>query len=184
MTVASETTLAGKLIRLRPRTFNDIPLFVRWYNDPDVRHWLHMSEAPEQTYEAERIRFETSSRDPARMNWIIETPDGLPVGNIGLIAIDPVHGRAELGISIGEREYWDRGIGTEAIRLMVGFAFEKLELRRIELITDYDNERGIRCYEKCGFQTEGTLRAHRLRYGQPIDMLQMAVLSEDWQMAP
>ena len=180
MTIATEATLTGRQVTLRPRTFADIPLFVRWYNDPDVRHWLHMSEAPEQTYEAERVRFETSSRDNSRMNWIIQTLDGAAIGNVGLLGIDPVHGRAELGISIGEREYWGLGYGTEAIQLLLGFCFRELDLRRIELITDIDNERGIRCYEKCGFKTEGTLRAHRLRYGQPLDMLQMAVLREDW----
>jgi RimJ/RimL family protein N-acetyltransferase len=54
-------------------------------------------------------------------------------------------------------------------------------LRRIGLITDADNLRGVRCYEKAGFVREGLLRAHRLRYGQPIDMLTMAVLKEDWE---
>jgi RimJ/RimL family protein N-acetyltransferase len=54
-------------------------------------------------------------------------------------------------------------------------------MRRVDLITDIDNERGIRCYEKCGFVREGVLRAHRLRYGQPLDMATMAVLREDWE---
>jgi RimJ/RimL family protein N-acetyltransferase len=52
-------------------------------------------------------------------------------------------------------------------------------LRRVTLITDADNERGIRCYEKCGFVKEGVLRGHRLRHGEPLDMLAMAVLAEE-----
>ena len=53
-------------------------------------------------------------------------------------------------------------------------------LRRVQLITDEDNARGIRCYEKCGFVREGLLRAHRLRYGKPLNMVIMGVLKEEW----
>ena len=95
------------------------------------------------------------------------------------IVEDKAHRRAELGIAIGEKGDWGRGYGTDAIRVILRFAFEVLKLRRIELITDADNERGIRAYEKCGFVCEGVLRAKRLRYGKPLDMLIMAVLSED-----
>jgi RimJ/RimL family protein N-acetyltransferase len=113
--------------------------------------------------------------------WVIESPDGQPAGTLRLLEIDHHHGRAELAISIGETSQWDRGIGTDAIRQALRHAFEAMGLRRIGLITDADNLRGVRCYEKAGFVREGLLRAHRLRYGQPIDMLTMAVLKEDWE---
>jgi RimJ/RimL family protein N-acetyltransferase len=113
--------------------------------------------------------------------WVIETLDGVAIGIIGLQSIDDVHGRAELGISIGEKAYWSRGYGTDAICALLRYAFGALSLRRVELITDIDNERGIRCYEKCGFVREGILRAHRLRYGEPLDMVLMAVLAGDWK---
>jgi len=54
-------------------------------------------------------------------------------------------------------------------------------LRRVGLITDEDNERGIHCYEKCGFVREGLLRAHWLRYAKPVNMVVMGALREDWQ---
>jgi RimJ/RimL family protein N-acetyltransferase len=57
--------------------------------------------------------------------------------------------------------------------------FESLDLHRIELVTDADNERGIRAYEKAGFKREGILRGKRQRYGQPIDMLMMSVLRQE-----
>ncbi|MEX0682549.1 MAG: GNAT family protein [Dehalococcoidia bacterium] len=179
MTVAPDVRLEGELVRLRSRREEDLALFVSWYNDPDVRHWLHMSEAGEQTVETERQRWELTRQDPARVTFVIETKDGVTIGNVGLIAIDEVHRRAELGVSIGDKAYWSQGYGADAIRTLLRFAFETLDLRRIELITDADNARGIRCYEKCGFVREGVLRAHRLRYGNPLDMLIMAVLSEE-----
>jgi RimJ/RimL family protein N-acetyltransferase len=178
VTVA-DAALEGSLVRLRLRTEEDIPLFVRWYSDPEVLHWLHLSEGPEQTTEVERQRFEATERDPTRLTWIIETRDGAPIGSVGLLAIEETHKRAELGISIGEKSYWGRGYGTDAIRVALRFAFQNLGLRRVTLITDADNERGIRCYEKCGFVKEGVLRGHRLRHGEPLDMLAMAVLAEE-----
>lgn len=177
VTITAGPPLVGKLARLRPRTAADIPLFVRWYGDPDVRHWLHMSEANVPTFESEQVRFQQSESDPTRLSWIIETHEGKPIGVTALVAIDEAHGRAELGISIGEKAYWGRGYGTDAIRVLLAQAFGALGLRRITLITDVDNERGIRSYEKAGFVHEGLLRAHRLRYGRPIDMLAMAALA-------
>lgn len=179
MTVADEIRLEGELVVLRPRVDEDLPLFARWHGDPEVRHWLHMSEMPNQSLEVERQRWHIARNDPTRVSFMIETPEGAPIGNVGLVGIDAAHRRAELGIAIGEKDHWGRGYGTDAVRVLLRFAFETLDLRRIELITDIDNERGIRAYEKCGFVREGVLRAKRLRYGEPLDMLMMSVLRQD-----
>ena len=179
MTVTDDVRLEGELVVLRPRVDDDLDLFARWHGNPDVRHWLHMSEMPEQSLEIERQRWHIARNDPTRVSFVIETLDGVPIGNIVLIGVDVAHRRAELGIAIGEKGDWGRGYGTDAIRVVLRFAFEVLKLRRVELITDVDNERGIRAYEKCGFVREGLLRAKRLRYGEPLDMLIMAVLRED-----
>ena len=180
MTVADGAALEGKLVRLRVARDEDLPRSRRWYSDPDVRHWLHLSETSLPTLQSERNRWQSAGADPARQMWVIETRDGVAIGIIGLQSIDDVHRRAELGISIGEKAYWSRGYGTDAIRVLLRYAFAALSLRRVELIADIDNERGIRCYEKCGFVREGVLRAHRLRYGEPLDMLLMAVLRDEW----
>ncbi|HUF54856.1 MAG TPA: GNAT family N-acetyltransferase [Dehalococcoidia bacterium] len=179
MTVADDIRLEGDVVRLRMRKESDLPKFVRWYNDPEVRHWLHMSEAPEQTLDGERQRWELTRGDPTRLSFVIETTEGVPIGQVGLVAIDEAHRRAELGISIGEKAYWGRGFGTDALRVILRFAFETLDLHRIELITDADNDRGIRAYEKAGFKHEGLLRGKRQRYKQPIDMLLMSVVRPD-----
>jgi RimJ/RimL family protein N-acetyltransferase len=89
--------------------------------------------------------------------------------------------RAELAISIGETDCWSRGYGTDAIRAVLRHAFETMGLRRIDLHTDADNARGIRCYEKCGFVREGVMRERRLRYGKPLDMVVMGALRHEWE---
>ncbi len=172
--------LEGEKVRLRPGEERDLPLFVRWFDDPEVRHWLHLSELPEPTLDSEWESYERRREESDLVGWTIETVRGRPIGRIGLLRIEGVHGRAELGVSIGDKGYWGQGYGTEAIQLALRHAFEELGLRRVTLITDSDNERGLRCYEKCGFVREGLLHGHRLRYGRPLDMVVMGVLREEW----
>jgi len=179
--MAAEAVLEAATVRLRPLEERDLPLLLRWSNDPEVRHWLHRSERPPSTLELERELLEQRLRDPLSIEWGIETADGGPIGVVRLRGIDEAHTRAELGVYIGEKACWGRGYGTDAIRRVLSFAFEELGLRRIWLITDADNARGVRCYEKCGFVQEGLLRGHRLRYGAPLDMLLMAVLRQDFE---
>ena len=177
--MVAEAVLEAMTVRLRPVEDSDLPLYVRWINDPDVRHWLHRSERPLSTLELERGRVEGMRRDPGTLVWCIEA-ERRPIGDVRLLEIDTAHGRAELGIAIGEKGCWGRGYGTDAIRLVLRHAFGELGLRRVWLITDADNARGIRCYEKCGFLHEALLRGHRLRYGLPLDMLAMGVLREEF----
>jgi RimJ/RimL family protein N-acetyltransferase len=180
--VISESILLGENVRLRPLAEADLPLFVGWFADPDVRYWLAaMSEAPELTLEAERDWYGEMRGDDSRVVWCIEVPNHGPIGNLGLHQIDLTHGRAELGIVIGEKDQWSRGYGSEAIGHVLGYAFEEMGLRRVELLADEDNARGIRCYEKCGFAREGLLRAYRLRLGEPVDGVIMAVLRDEWR---
>ncbi len=173
-------SLEGRICRLRPFRLDDAEVEARWNDDAEVRHWLHRSEdGPEyRTRKAVEQKIRAVLADPTEVRFVIETADGVPIGDIGLLGIHP-HGRAELSILIGERAYWSRGYGTDAIRCLLGFAFGALDLRRVTLIADADNLRGIRCYEKAGFRHEGVLRAHRLRYGKPLDMVAMAVLREE-----
>jgi RimJ/RimL family protein N-acetyltransferase len=173
-----EHVLTGERVRLRSVTEADLPLFVRWLNDPDVRYWQHRSELPPETLESQRARLARNRGDAGHLGWCIETLDGAAVGNVGLGGIDRTHGRAELYIFLGEKDCWGRGFGSDAIRAVLSFAFETLGLRRVYLTTDADNVRALRCFEGCGFKREGLLRAHRLRHGLPVDAVFMAALRE------
>jgi RimJ/RimL family protein N-acetyltransferase len=179
----SESTpvLAGIRVRLRPVGEDDIALLLRWYSDAGVLYWLHASDRPPVTEEDVRSRFGPEAPSERELRWMIEAADGRTIGIVRLVDIDREIGRAELTIAIGEKEYWGKGYGTEAMGLAVTHGFEELALRRVYLITDADNERGILSYQKCGFRREGLLRAHRTRYGKPLDMMIMGVLREEWE---
>ena len=171
--------LKGEKTSLRPVRENDLPRLTTWGNDPEVRYWLHHSEREDAT--VDDAREEYLSSDEHRLSLAIENDAGALIGVIRLLGIDRTHGRAELAIMIGDKKAWSRGYGTEAMRLLLRHAFEDIGLRRVELITDVDNERGIRSYEKCGFVREGLLRQHRLRHGEPLDMIVMSILQEEFE---
>ena len=173
--------LEGEKTRLRPVEEDDLPHFVTWLNDKEVRRWLAMSEMPPLTLESEREWYQKMREDPRCVIWCIESEEGRPIGDVGLGLIDKTHKRAELGISIGDQALWGRGLGTDAIQRVLRYAFDELALRRVQLYVDEDNLRGIRCYEKCGFVREGLLRGYRLREGKPVNEVVMAVLQDEFE---
>jgi RimJ/RimL family protein N-acetyltransferase len=176
--VISESILEGEKVRLRPMAESDLPRFVEWLQDREVTRWLAAIGEP-PTLEDEREWYEDRRADPDNVLWSIETLDGRLLGNMEL-RLTPRAFRAELGIVIQDKTQWGKGYGEDAIRLALQFAFEDLELNRVDLTTDEDNERGLRCYEKVGFVREGLLRQHRLVDGQPMNSVAMSVLRSEW----
>lgn len=177
-TVISESILQGEKVRLRPVTEADLPCFVEWLKDREVTRWLAAIGEP-PTLPDELDWYEARRGDPDNVLWAIETLDGRLAGNVEL-RLTPHAQRAEVGIAIQDRSRWGQGLGTDALRLVLAYAFEDLELNRVELTTDVANARAIRCYEKCGFVPEGTLRQHRLIDGKFGDTLMMSILKEEW----
>lgn len=85
-----------------------------------------------------------------------------------------------LGITIGDKEYWGKGYGREAIGLLLDYGFRLHNLRRIWLNTLSNNERAIRCYLRCGFIEEGRLRQHVWSNGDYVDEVSMGLLRDEW----
>ena len=104
------------------------------------------------TYEWE-IRHSSSGRH----RFAIETIDGRHIGNCMYYSVDEQRKEAEIGIMIGDRKYWDRGYGTDAIKALIHHIFEETNLQRLYLCTLTWNIRAQRCFEKCGFVPCGHL---------------------------
>ena len=171
-------SILGKRVCLRAIERSDIPTFVRWFNDPEVtKHllmYLPMSQAQEERW------FEEYLQDNRRNVFGIETLDGQLIGNVGLEGIDWKNSKVELGIVIGEKDYWDKGYGTEAITTLLHFVFEQMNLHRVSLRVFDDNPRAIHCYEKCGFKLEGRLREANFSDGRYRDELVMGILRDEF----
>ena len=180
--------ILGDRIRLRRNERADIPQFVAWLNDPEVRKYLsvHMPismateeqwfestlklPAPEQPYS---IEIRKQPTDVEADSWQL-------IGNCSYMDMDHTVHSAEVGLFIGEKSVWNKGYGTDVMRLLLSFGFETLNLNRIFLRVDEGNKAGIRAYQKAGFIQEGRLRQAVYRDGQYDNLLIMSVLRSEW----
>ncbi len=109
--------------------------------------------------------------------------DDRPIGFVSVNGIAWTHGNGWVSIGIGEMDCWGQGFGTDAMRVLLRYAFEELNLQRLSLNVFSYNERGRRSYLKTGFTTEGIGRESLLRNGQRWDEYFMGILREEWQAA-
>ncbi len=176
--------IMGKRVRLRAIEREDIPMFVRWLNQPEVCQFLQIYEPLSKA--SEERWFEDRLSKKGDFLLCIEAKDDsgyVPIGNLGLHQVDWKNGCAVFGIVIAETAYWGRGFGTDAVRTMVRFGFKTLNLHRIELeVYDY-NPRAIRCYEKAGFRREGTRRQAHFFDGAHHDVHMMSILASEYREA-
>jgi len=94
---------------------------------------------------------------PTRRPFAVETLDGKHIGNCVYYDINNTKGEAELGIMIGDRDYWDKGYGSDAVTTLVNYIFHQTNLKRIYLKTQDSNRRAQKCFQKCGFTPYGHL---------------------------
>lgn len=142
-------------ITLRKFELADVPLKVRWINDPRNNRYLHYDLPLKE--DATAAWFEKVRHMDNRLDMTILC-DSVPIGIAGLLGIDSKNRNAELYITIGEQDYKGRGIAREAIKLLLRIAFTQLQLHRIYLLTEVDNLAAIRAYDKFGFVREGCMR--------------------------
>jgi len=124
--------ISGKRVRLQAIERGDIPTFLKWFNDPGVQRHLGRTPFPLSFAQEERW-FERQLNDEKSGIFAIETEKGVHIGNIGLHEIDYKDSKATLGIMIGEKGYWDQGYGSDAVRTLLRFAFQELNLHRVSL---------------------------------------------------
>jgi diamine N-acetyltransferase len=178
----------GERIRFRGVERDDIPTFVKWLNDPEVIQGIlvhnPISQADEESWFERMI-----TRPPDEHVFAIEAKEsGVGAGTqtwilIGTYAFDGINWRthsAEFGIMIGDKSYWNKGYGTEAVRLLCQHGFKTLNLNRIYLHVFETNPRAIRAYEKAGFVLEGTERQAEFKDGRFIDVLRMSLLRDEF----
>jgi RimJ/RimL family protein N-acetyltransferase len=174
----------GKLVRLRAREMTDLENSIRWINDPEVTCFLGgqarypWSRAEEEDW----LRGAVLQTKPPEVSLSIETlADSRHIGGIGLHKVGAEDRKAELGIMIGEKDCWSRGYGTDAILTLLRFAFDEMNLNRVDLTVHDDNARAIACYRKCGFVEEGRLRQDRYKAGAYHDTLIMGILADEFR---
>lgn len=156
--IGDQKVLKGQKVALREKCFDDISNDYAWRCDPELSRYdatapLKLSLREYTLYYAEQLQHPKEGRC-----WFaIDSLDGKHIGNCMYYDVDEGRKQAKIGIIIGDREYWDKGCGSEAVTLLATHIFEETGLERVYLDTLVWNTRAQRCFQKCGFVVCGRL---------------------------
>lgn len=173
--------LTGKSIFLRAFEKDDLRHLYNWINDPDVTRYMFMGDRPavmERLLEAWEAEVK---RQTDIVFAIVHKKTKKVIGSTGLYSINSISRHAEFRVIIGETAYRGKGIGTEVTKLIINYAFDKLNLNKVWLGGNADNIGAIKSYEKSGFVKEGVLRQEIYRNGRYYDAVRMSILREEFK---
>ena len=169
--------LAGKKCYLAPLDVNDAEKYTAWLNDLEVTE--HLLVYPHIiSIENEKGFLEKLSREHTYS--IIDNGSNELIGNCGFSDIDHINQTGEVGMFIGDKKYWNKGYGTEALTLLLDYGFKALNLHNISLRVYSFNERAIKAYEKTGFKITGKKREALLRGKERHDIIFMDILYDEF----
>ena len=174
---ASDKTqrLVGEGVELRRHDPADYPLYARWYGDEEIWRLTSWAPQPLRQSEAERL-FENREESSTDDSFAIYREDGEePIGVISLTNISEANASAELSIIVGEERDRNEGLGTEAIQVILRYAFEELGLESVGLSVFEFNEPAVQAYEKLGFEREGRIQQAVRRDGTSHDAILMRI---------
>jgi ribosomal-protein-alanine N-acetyltransferase len=159
----------------------DLEATVEWINDQDVTRLLFTGLRPANI----EILAEQWGHDQRNQNEVAlavrEKQSDTFIGTTGLYSINWIMRTAEFRVFLGNKAFWNRGVGTECTKLMVVYGFEKLNLNRIWLGVNGENVGGARAYEKAGFVREGILRQEQYRNFKYYDVIRMSILRCEYE---
>ena len=179
-----ENLFRGKLVRLVAPSEGDAPVLARWSEDAGYLRAVDSDYARPLSAQEFAQRLSPDRADPNRLEFHIRTlHDDRLIGFVALHSLEWNNGVALLAIGIGEPEYRGKGYGTDALHLMLRFAFHELNLFRVGLDVIAGNTRAVRTYEKLGFRREGCMRGAVLRDGIRTDRITMGILRDEWVQA-
>ena len=172
--------ITGKNIDLCPRSSKLVKHYIRWKNNPQVRKYAR-TVVP-RTLETEKEKFERKfERWPDNISldiWYKE--DKKPIGYLGLGHLDWINRDANIYLFIGEPEYWNKNIATEATELLINYAFNELNLHKLHGGAAVENIGSWTVAKKIGFKVEGIEKDHMYVDGKYLDLKVHCFLKEDW----
>lgn len=171
----------GSRIQLTALCEADAESFAHWSGDGEYLRNLDTDYAVphDEVFYKEQIQSAASDSHIIEFGIRVLEEDVL-IGFISLHSIEWNNGAASLAVGIGASDFRGKGLGSEAIKLVLNYAFHELNLNRVGLDVIGNNKNAVSCYEKCGFIVEGTVRQAVLRDGQAYDRIYMGVLKNEW----
>jgi diamine N-acetyltransferase len=177
-----DLVVVGEKVALGPLRPDLAADYARWMNQPEVRRGVHnLGVATPQSQEkwVEETIEKSAMREPPAVEFTIyDRSDSVAIGTVGLFQISHANGTSALGIALGERR--GQGLGTEATRLALDFAFNVLQLRNVMLEAFAWNVAGLTAYKRAGFRRVGVRRGAGLSGGRRTDVVLMDAVPEDF----
>lgn len=167
----------GELIRLREKQIEDAQQDYEWRSDAELATYdAAVPIAMSFRSFVATFNDELDHPGPHRRSYVVEDREtGRHIGNVMYYGYDPVERDAELGITIGDRDYWSRGYGSDAVRAMLGYLFGELGMQRIYLHTLVWNDRAKHAFRRAGFRP--VREVHRGGY----DFVLMDIRAEEFE---
>lgn len=154
--------LETQRLTLRPFNVDDAPaMYQNWASDPEVTKYLTWPTHQSETVTRSILEDWTGHYgEETYYQWAIVPKDNRnkPIGSIAVVALDDQVEKATVGYCIG-RNWWHRGITTEALKAVIGYLLTEVGLRRVDACHDPRNPHSGAVMKKCGMQYEATLRA-------------------------
>ena len=154
--------------------------YIGWLNNPEVNRFLEVRFV-HQTRETVLAYVRSFYGDLEKYMWgIYPNSTSDLIGTITLYDINRHHGRGVIGLMIGEKEYWGKGCGTEAIKLVVDYAFQRLNLHKVWAGVVAVNQGSVEAFQKAGFEIEGKMKSHVCIDDEYYDSLYLGVIRESF----
>lgn len=173
----TDLIIKGKRIYLREIRISDANQnYLNWMRDYEVNRYL---ESRFQSWTIKKLKafIKKIKNNPDYIFWaVILKENGRHIGNIKLGPIDSNHGFGDIGIIIGEKAYWGKGLATEAIKLAVSFAFNKLKLHKLTAGSYVNNIGSIKAFENAGFFLEGIRKKQYFYKGRYKDSVLLGIV--------
>lgn len=175
-------TLTGTRVRLRWLEDRDVGALFEVFSDPEVmRYWSSTPYESEADAAKLLVRVRRSFAEKTGLQWgIARLEDDRVIGTCSLWHLDASNARGDVGFALG-RAHWRRGLMSDVLPMLVGFAFDQLSLRRLEADVDPRNAASIRALERHGFSREGLLRERWCVGGEVQDSLVLGLLRREWE---
>lgn len=175
--------LSGPTVGLYGLTRDDLQIYRSWIENPEATHFMESGWRPQSDAEMEAIYKASTEPTDTAVFKIIPHGSDKPIGVVGLYLIQWICRRGEFRVLIGDDRARGKGYGTEAARLLVDYAFDKVNLETLYLGVNTENTGAVRSYEKAGFQREGIRRKLVYRNSRYYDVVMMSIIREEWLAA-
>ena len=173
--------IENDIIYLKGITQEDVTInYIEWMNDSDINSYLETRFIYQSETQIRQFVQEKTGCLEEQLFGIFVKDGSKHIGNIKLGPINWIHRRADISLLIGDKNWWGKGIATQAIDLISSFAITTLNLNKLMAGAYKDNKGSIRAFQKCGYQIEGEVKDYALKGNQGITLIQLGITANQF----